>query len=118
MNDDVYDARPGGKISVAMAELRVRRDGSIRAPDELMDAAGIHPGGKIRVTLEGGRLIIEKVALAADPFAAAAKGPDLDQMDKIRQKQAEEKQAARDRFEQLIANPPEVLPEDNPDMWR
>jgi antitoxin component of MazEF toxin-antitoxin module len=105
-------------ITPAMAELRVRRDGSIRAPDDLMDAAGIHPGGKVRVTLENGRLILEKVALADDPFAAAAKGPDVSIIEKIREQQAKEKQAARDRFDELIADPPEVLPEDNPDFWR
>ncbi len=101
-----------------MAELRIRRDSCIRVPEEIYDALGMFPGTKIRVTLEGKRIVIEKVAMAADPFAEAAKGPDTGALDRIQEQQKEAAQKARDRFKKMMENPPEILPEDNPDLWR
>jgi bifunctional DNA-binding transcriptional regulator/antitoxin component of YhaV-PrlF toxin-antitoxin module len=101
-----------------MAETRIRRDGCIRVPEEIYDALGMFPGSKIRITLEGKRIVIEKVEMAEDPFAAAAKGPDTSAIEKIQQQQKEAAQRARDRFKELMENPPEIKPEDNPDLWR
>lgn len=101
-----------------MNEYLIRRDGSIRLPDKIMDAAALYPGSKFTVRLEEGRLVIEKVASADDPFAKAARGPDLTAMDRIRKEQKEQKQKARQRFDELIKKPPEIRPEDNPDLWR
>jgi antitoxin component of MazEF toxin-antitoxin module len=110
--------RPVGYNQGTMAELRIRRDGAIRVPEEMYDALGMFPGTKINVTLQGGKIIIEKVALAEDPFAKAAEGPDLGALDKIQEKNREAAQRARERFKELMANPPEIKPEDNPDLWR
>ena len=99
-------------------EFRVRQDGSIRLPAELADGLKIYPGSRIRVTRDGDRLVIEKVAGPEDPFAAAAKGPDLEALDRIREQQAKDQQKARDRFEEMMKKPPEVRPEDTPDFWR
>ncbi len=101
-----------------MAELRIRRDSCIRVPEEIYDALGMFPGTKIRVTLEGKKIVIEKVAMADDPFAEAARGPDTGALDRIQEQQKEAAQKARDRFKEMMETPPEILPEDNPDLWR
>ena len=101
-----------------MAELRIRRDSCIRVPEEIYDALGMFPGTKIRVTVEGKRIVIEKVAMADDPFAEAAKGPDTSAIERIRKEHEEAAQRARDKFKEMMENPPEIKPEDNPDLWR
>lgn len=99
-------------------EYRIRKDGSIRLPDEVMDAAQLYPGSKFTARLEGGNLVIEKVVEKEDPFAKAARGPDTSEFDRIQREQEEGKRKARDRFEELIKKPPDIKPEDNPDLWR
>ena len=101
-----------------MAELRIRRDSCIRVPEEIYDALGMFPGTKIRVTQEGKRIIIEKIEMAEDPFAVAARGPDTSALDRIQEEQKEAAEAAREKFKQMMENPPEIKPEDNPDLWR
>ena len=101
-----------------MSETRVRRDGCIRVPEELMDTVGMFPGTKIEIRREGDSIVIRKVSMEDDPFAAAARGPDTEAMEKIRRQQKEAAERAKDRFEELIKNPPEIKPEDNPDLWR
>ncbi len=101
-----------------METLRVRNDGSIRIHRDLLDALGIYPGSKIAVAREGDRLVIRKVVEEGDPFERAARGPDTSALERIREKQRLEKEKAKDRFEELMKNPPEVKPEDNPDLWR
>ena len=101
-----------------MSETRIRNNSTVRIPDDILEALNLHPGSKVRLTLDGSRLVIEKVALADDPFAAAALGPDTAALDRIREQQREQKEKAKDRFEELLKNPPEVKPEDNPDLWR
>jgi bifunctional DNA-binding transcriptional regulator/antitoxin component of YhaV-PrlF toxin-antitoxin module len=101
-----------------MFESRVRRDGAIRIPNEIQDALKIYPQTKVELTVEDGALVIRKIAAAEDPFAAAAKGPDLDAIEKMRDKYEKDKERAKDRFEELLKNPPEIKPEDNPDLWR
>ncbi len=101
-----------------MAELRIRRDSCIRVPEEIYDALGMFPGTKIRVNLVGKQIIIEKVEMADDPFAAAAEGPDTSAIEKIQQQQKDAARRARDLFEEMMENPPEIKPEDNPDLWR
>jgi len=96
----------------------MRRDNSIRIPDPICEALNLNPQTKVTVRMEGTRVIIEKVALADDPFAKAAEGPDVSALDRIQKEQQAQKEKARDRFEELIKNPPEVKPEDNPDLWR
>jgi hypothetical protein len=68
--------------------------------------------------VEEGRLVLSKVVETEDPFAKAARGPDLSAIDRIQKAQTEQTQRARERFEELIRKPPEVKPEDNPDLWR
>ncbi len=101
-----------------MSELRIRRDGCIRVPEEIYDALEMFPGTRILVKLEGKRIIIEKVALADDPFAAAAEGPDTGALDRIQEEQREAAEKAREHFKEMMENPPEIKPEDNPDLWR
>lgn len=101
-----------------MSELRIRRDGCIRVPEEIYDALGMFPGTRIHVTMEGKKIIIEKVAMAEDPFAAAAEGPDVSALDRIQEQQREAAERARQRFKEMMENPPEIKPEDNPDLWR
>ena len=101
-----------------MSQTRVRRDGCIRVPVEMMDSLEIYPETKITIVREGDAIVIRKVAMDDDPFAKAARGPDTDAMDKIRDKQKDAAKKARDRFEELLKEPPEIKPEDNPDLWR
>ena len=101
-----------------MRQLRVQRNGAIRLPVDMMDALEIYPERKIEVRREGDSIVIRKAAAEEDPFAKAAEGPDLSQMDKIRQQQKEAAEKAKDRFDELMADPPEIKPEDNPDLWR
>ncbi|MHC4473033.1 MAG: AbrB/MazE/SpoVT family DNA-binding domain-containing protein [Planctomycetota bacterium] len=101
-----------------MAQTRIRKDGSLRIPDEIQDALKLHPGSKVVLTVDGSRLVVEKVEMGEDPFAKAAAGPDVGVLDEIQKKQRERTEKAKDRFEELIKNPPEVKPEDNPDLWR
>jgi len=101
-----------------MIELRIRRDGAIKIPPKILDDLQLYPESRITVRVDGGRLIIEKASMADDPFAAAARGPDTSKMERIQEKQAEDKEKAKERFEELIRNPPEIKPEDNPDLWR
>ena len=98
--------------------IRVRNDGSIRIGRKLLDSLEIYPGSKIIVTREGNRVVIEKFIDDIDPFERAAQGPDTSAMEKIREKQRQDKLKAKDKFEDLLANPPEYDPDDNPDMWR
>jgi hypothetical protein len=99
-------------------EFRIRKDGSIRLPEEMMDALALYPGSKYWAKIEDGRLLIEKAVDGEDPFEKAARGPDLSAMDRIRKQQEDEKRRARERFEEMIKKPPEIKPEDNPDLWR
>jgi bifunctional DNA-binding transcriptional regulator/antitoxin component of YhaV-PrlF toxin-antitoxin module len=99
-------------------ETRVRADGAIHVPAEILDPLAIYPGSRIRVFRDGDRLIVEKIEAAADPFAAAARGPDLSAMEKIQSQQKEAAQKARDKFEELMKKPPVIRPEDNKDLWR
>jgi len=101
-----------------MTELRIRRDGAIKIPTKILDDLGFYPESRIVVTVQDGKLIIAKADMADDPFAAAARGPDTSKMDSIARDQAKSKDRAAKRFEELMENPPEVKPEDNPDMWR
>ena len=101
-----------------MAETRIRNNSTVRIPDDMMESLNLNPGSRVNLTLDGDRLVIEKVAMAEDPFAAAARGPDTAALDEIQRKQREQKERAKDRFEELMRNPPEVKPEDNPDLWR
>lgn len=99
-------------------ETRIRRDGLIRIPPKLAEALELYPESKITMEKDGDALVIRKVAMADDPFAKAAAGPDMSALDRIREKQKEDTDKARDRFEELLKDPPEVKPEDNPDLWR
>ncbi|MCU0725974.1 MAG: AbrB/MazE/SpoVT family DNA-binding domain-containing protein [Planctomycetes bacterium] len=99
-------------------ETRVRDDGAIHVPAEILDRLAIYPGSRIRVFRDGDRLVVEKVEAVADPFAAAARGPDLSAMEKIQREQKESARKARAKFEELLKKPPEVRPEDNKDLWR
>ena len=101
-----------------MTQTRVRRDGAIRIPEKIADELKLYPETKVSLTVEEGALVIRKVESAEDPFVAAARGPDLDAIDKIREQHEKDKKRAKDRFEELIKNPPEIKPEDNPDLWR
>jgi len=101
-----------------MAELRIRRDSCIRVPEEIYDALGMFPGTRIRVNLVGKQIIIEKIEMVDDPFAAAAAGPDTGALDRIQEQQKDAAQKAREHFEEMMENPPEIKPEDNPDLWR
>ena len=101
-----------------MAELRIRRDSCIRVPEEMYDALGMFPGTKIRVNIVGKQIIIEKVEMVDDPFAAAAEGPDTGALDRIQEQQREAAVKAREHFQKMMENPPEIKPEDNPDLWR
>jgi bifunctional DNA-binding transcriptional regulator/antitoxin component of YhaV-PrlF toxin-antitoxin module len=101
-----------------MAKTRIRRDGSLRIPDDIQDTLKLHPGSRVVLSVDGERLVVEKEAMAEDPFAQAAAGPDLGALDEIRKKQKERSEQAKDHFEEMMKNPPEVKPEDNPDLWR
>jgi hypothetical protein len=99
-------------------ETRVRQDGAIPVPSDMLDRLEIYPGSKIRITIEGARVVVEKIEAPDDPFAAAAKGPDLAAMERIQREQKESAKKAREKFEELIRKPPKVNPEDNKDLWR
>jgi antitoxin component of MazEF toxin-antitoxin module len=101
-----------------VTQYRVRRDGAIRVPDKLMEEVGLYPESRITIRIVDGRIVIAKAAMADDPFAAAAKGPDTSKIEKIQEKWREDKEKAKDQFEELLKNPPEIKPEDNPDLWR
>ncbi len=99
-------------------ETRVRGDGAISVPVEILDGMAIYPGSRIRVWREGDRLVIEKVEAVENPFEKAAKGPDVTAMERIQEEQKEAAKKARDKFEALLKEPPKVRPEDNRDLWR
>ena len=44
--------------------------------------------------------------------------PPSGMIEKMKKKYADDKEKAKERFEELIQNPPEIEPEDNPDLWR
>lgn len=101
-----------------MTELRIRRDGAIKISPKILDEIGFYPETRIVVTVTDGYLVIKKAEMADDPFAAAARGPDTSKLDKIQQEQRQAKERAKERFAELMENPPEVRPEDNDDLWR
>lgn len=84
----------------------------------MYDALGMFPGTKIRVSLVGRQIIIEKIEMVDDPFAAAAEGPDTSALDRIQEQQRLAAEKAREHFQKMMENPPEIKPEDNPDLWR
>ncbi len=101
-----------------MYQTQVTKNGLVRIPDAAQEALKIYAGAQVTVEVRDDELVIKKIAMADDPFAAAARGPDVSRLDEIQQQQKQSKQDARDKFEKLMENPPEVKPEDNPDLWR
>jgi hypothetical protein len=91
--------------------------GRLVLPPRLLNLLGGAPGKKIRVHVEGGRVVLERF-VAIDPFAEAMKKPDADAFEKLMGDQEREKAEAEERFEELLENPPEIRPEDDRDLWR
>lgn len=98
-----------------MRRLQIRKDGTIQLPPEVMQALEWYPASYLKVEVEGGKVILEKIAF--DPFAEARKTPDLDAFEKIMKKQQESVRKAEEEFEDMMKKPPEVRPEDRPDFW-
>ncbi|MBN1418269.1 MAG: hypothetical protein JXP34_05800 [Planctomycetes bacterium] len=98
-----------------MRRLQIRKDGTIQLPDEIMQALEWYPASYLKIDVQEGKLILEKIAY--DPFAEATKKPDLDAFDKIMKKQKDSVRKAAEEFEDMMKKPPEIRPEDRPDFW-
>lgn len=100
-----------------MADLTFDHKGRLTLPPRLIGLLGGGPGKKVRVRVEGDRVVLQRI-VPIDPFAEAMKKPEADAFEKMVDAQEQDKIEAESRFEELIENPPEVKPEDNPDLWR
>jgi len=100
---------------MARKRLRVGTEGSLKLSEELRGELGWTTGSYLEYEVKGERLEIWKVEV--DLFAEAMKKPDKDALDKALERQAENRTAAFEDFEEKMKNPPEVRPEDRPDFW-
>jgi AbrB family looped-hinge helix DNA binding protein len=100
-----------------MADVTVDYQGRVVLPKRALEALGVRGNGRVRLRVEGERVVLERI-VPVDPFADALKKPDADALEKLVDEQKRERAAAEGRFEELLENPPEVKPEDNPDLWR
>ncbi len=91
----------------------VGRDGKFKLPRRAMEILEAGPGGKIRMQLDGNRVVLTRY-VPDDPFEEAFKRPEADAFDKLIDAQQSERARAKERFEDLLANPPES-DEDAPD---
>jgi antitoxin component of MazEF toxin-antitoxin module len=98
-------------------DIEIDRQGRVRLPERALRMLGVRGGQKIRLRFEGERVVLERI-VAVDPFAEAMKKPEADALEKLMDEQDRDRAEAENRFEELLENPPEVKPEDRPDLWR
>ncbi|MBI4582649.1 MAG: hypothetical protein HY717_01255 [Planctomycetes bacterium] len=95
--------------------IRINPDGSIKLPNEVMEALKWTTGSYLEFELKGDRLHLWRVEV--DLFAEAMKKPDQDGFDKILKKQKESQSKAFQDFEKKMKDPPKTRPEDRPEFW-
>jgi len=95
----------------------VGRDGSIKLPRRAMNLLDARPGGKVRMRIEEDRVVLERY-VPEDPFEEVARRPADDAIDLLLDAQKSEHERAQKRFEELLDDPPEIKPEDDPNLWR
>lgn len=96
--------------------IRIRPDGAIRLPDEVLNELEWSGGHYLEITVDQHGVRLEKIEV--DPFEEAMKKPDPSEFDRILGEQKKSQQDAFKTFEEKIKKPPEVRPEDRSDHWR
>ena len=100
-----------------MIRIQINTNGSVKVPKGIMDKLEWMPGSYLKVSLDGKKVTLEKVAY--DPFKEPSKKVDADAFDRMIQEQDESLDRAKETFERKLKEPPpEVRPEDHPDYWR
>jgi len=94
----------------------VGRDGKFKLPRRAMDLLGARPGGKVRMEIDGDRVVLLRY-VSDDPFEEALTQPEDDAFDKLVDAQQSARARAKEKFDDLLANPPEAKPEDDPNLW-
>ena len=88
--------------------LSIDADGSLRLPAALLERWGVSAGRKLEGRVERGRLVLEPLALEGDPFADGPKAPDAEGFEKALRRDAEEKDRAREAFDEALREKPAI----------
>ena len=101
-----------------MDRIRVEPDGSIRLPRAAMKALSLNPGSYVLVDIDDDEKTILIRKTQYDPFASAGKPSTEESFEDLLEEEDERAKRADRAFERLMENPPEVRPEDRPDLWK
>jgi antitoxin component of MazEF toxin-antitoxin module len=82
--------------------LSIETDGTVRLPEALLTRWGVSAGRKVEARVDRGRLVLEPLPIEGDPFAEGLRRPDESAFEKALRKDAEDKAAARDAFDQAL----------------